>query len=227
MTKGSVIRAGIVAVLLSTTNAAFAADFIPEEPAPVVPIFTWTGFYLGVVGGYNWGKTDYSFENDATANHHANGGTIGGTVGYNYQFYNNVVLGLETDLAWLGAKGGTDCPNPVFSCDSKTTWLGTLRPRLGYAYDRFLPYITAGAAYGRVEISTLDRSNDIRVGSSSTRFGWAAGVGLEYAFTDQFTAKVEYLHTDLGNDDFGVSAGDVVRAKWRGDAVRVGFNYKF
>lgn len=221
-----IIRAGAVAALLCTTSAVFAADVVvPEEP--ITPIFTWTGFYLGIVGGYNWGKTDWTFDNDNTANHRANGGTIGGTIGYNYQFYNNVVLGLETDLAWSGAKGGTDCPNPEFSCDSKTTWLGTLRPRLGYAYDRFLPYVTAGAAYGRVEISTLYKPDDDRVSSSSTRFGWAAGVGLEYAFTDQITAKIEYLHTDLGNDDFTVSGDTALRAKWRADGVRVGLNYKF
>lgn len=225
MTKGSVIRAGIVAVLLSTTNAAFAADFIvPEEPV-VVPVFTWTGFYLGIVGGYDWGKTRWDIEGTEFARFDSNGGTVGGTIGYNYQFYNNVVLGLETDLAWSGAKGDFDCLVGV-NCESKNRWIGTLRPRLGYAFDRFLPYVTAGAAYGSVRLRVRDDVNDDTFTDSNTRFGWAAGVGVEYAFTNQFTGKLEYMHTDLGNDDYQL--GDTtVRAKWRGDGIRVGFNYKF
>lgn len=224
MTKGSVIRAGIVAVLLSTTNAAFAADFIPEEPAPVVPIFTWTGFYLGVVGGYNWGKTHWDDE-VGFGRFDANGGTVGGTIGYNYQFYNNVVLGLETDLSWSGAKGDIGCPSPDFSCETKGRWIGTLRPRLGYAFDRFLPYVTAGAAYGSVRALVHDNVSGNSFSDSNTRFGWTAGVGVEYAFTDQITAKVEYLHTDLGNDDFELDVP--ARIKWRADGIRVGLNYKF
>lgn len=226
MTKGSVLRAGLVAVLLSTTHAVFAADIV--EPVPYTPVFTWTGFYVGIVGGYNWGKTDWTFTDfNSGADHTTNGGLIGGTLGYNYQFYNNVVLGLETDLAWSGAKGDIDCPNPDFSCRSKATWIGTLRPRLGYAFDRFLPYVTAGAAYGNVDVSTEWKATGESVGSSNTRFGWAAGAGAEYAFTDQITAKIEYMHTDLGNHDFTVTGDEPVRAKWRADGVRVGFNYKF
>ncbi len=222
--------AAMVAALLSTGSVAYAADVVaPEEPAPIAatPIFSWTGAYVGIVGGYNWGKTDWTYNaTGLTADHNSNGGNIGGTVGYNYQFPNNVVLGLEGDISWSGAKGSTDCPNPAFSCESKEKWFGTVRPRLGYAYDRFLPYVTGGVAFGNVEISTVDATGN-RVSDSQTRAGWAAGVGLEYAFTDQFTAKVEYLHMDLGKDDYTVDAGNVVNAKWKSDGVRIGFNYKF
>jgi outer membrane immunogenic protein len=221
LTKGSFIRASMVAVLLSTTTAAFAADIV-EEPV-VVPVFTWTGFYVGIVGGYNWGRAHWDVRDIEIARFNANGGTIGGTVGYNYQFYNNVVLGLETDLAWSGAKGDIDCGISV-TCETKNTWIGTLRPRLGYAFDRFLPYITAGAAYGEVKHSVND-AGDI-FSTSSTRFGWTAGAGVEYAFTDQITTKVEYLYTDLGRHD-AVLDSEPVRAKWTSNAVRIGLNYKF
>lgn len=226
MTKGSILRAGLVAALLSTTSAAFAADIV--EPVVYTPIFTWTGFYVGIVGGYNWGRTHFDARDyDTTVHHHANGGLIGGTAGYNYQFENNVVLGLETDLAWSGARGGTDCPNDRFSCDSKNTWLGTTRVRLGYAYDRFLPYVTAGAAYGHVNASTFDRVDETRVGGSDTRFGWAAGAGLEYAFTDQLTGKVEYMYTDLGKRDVTLHSDNVAQVRWTANSIRIGLNYKF
>lgn len=230
MTSSSVIRAGIVAVLLSTTSAAFAADItIPEEPAPIapIPIFTWTGFYVGIVGGYNWGSSDWSTNEFDNVSFNANGGNVGGTVGYNYQFANNVVLGLETDLSWSGAKGDVVCAFDDLRCETESQWFGTLRPRLGYAFDRFLPYITAGAAYGNVKLSARDRfDNDFSFSDSVTRFGWSAGVGVEYAFTDQWTAKIEYLHTDLGSDNFLID-DFIVNSDWKADGVRVGVNYKF
>ncbi|MEP9370767.1 outer membrane protein [Mesorhizobium sp. KR1-2] len=227
MTKSSVLRAGLVAVLLSTTSAAFAADIV--EPVVYTPIFTWTGFYVGIVGGYNWGRVHADFEHsDFDGHHHANGGLIGGTAGYNYQFDNNVVLGLETDLAWSGNRGDTDgCRDGNFDCDSKNGWLGTTRARLGYAYDRFLPYVTAGAAYGHVRFSTFDHNDESRVSDSDTRFGWAAGTGLEYAFTDQLTGKVEYMYTDLGRHDFRGHEDDNARVRWTANSIRFGLNYKF
>jgi outer membrane immunogenic protein len=221
LTISSILRAGIAAGLLSTTSAAFAADIV-EEPV-VVPVFTWTGFYVGIVGGYNWGKTHWD-DKYVSERFHTNGGNIGGTVGYNFQFDNNVVLGLETDLVWSGAKGDFRCAGNA-TCESKNRWIGTLRPRLGYAFDRFLPYVTAGAAYGNVKPSVHIENTGDTFSDSSTRFGWAAGVGAEYAFTDQITGKIEYLHTDLGRHDFDLDT--TVRAKWRADGIRVGLNYKF
>ncbi|PWJ79811.1 outer membrane immunogenic protein [Pseudaminobacter salicylatoxidans] len=227
--KQGIARAVLITALLSTASVASAADVvIPEEPAPVVtPIFTWTGFYVGIVGGYNWGKADWTIEDTGDfARFDAKGGFIGGTLGYNYQFYNNVVLGLETDLSWSGAKGDIPCPNPDFTCETKNRWIGTLRPRVGYAFDRFLPYITGGAAYGNVRLSADNPTTGESFSDSNTRFGWTAGAGVEYAFTDNLTAKVEYLHIDLGKDDYNIG-GDTVRGKWRSDGVRVGLNYKF
>lgn len=229
--KKVVARAAVLAALLSTASVAYAADVVaPEEPAPIVetPIFSWTGAYIGIVGGYNWGKTDWTFTDTGdNADFDTNGGSIGGTVGYNYQLPNNIVLGLEADVSWSGADGSVTCPNPAFSCDSEVNWYGTVRPRLGYAYDRFLPYITGGAAFGNVELTTRDTVTGDSVSDDQTRFGWAAGVGLEYAFTDQLTAKVEYLHIDLGKDDYTLSGGAPAEAKWKSDGVRIGLNYKF
>lgn len=229
MAKSSVIRATIAAAVFSTTSAAFAADIIlPQEPIPVVmPIFTWTGVYIGIVGGYNWGSGDWNINDFNVARLNPNGGNIGGTVGYNYQFTNDVVLGIETDLSWSGAKDSVFCFDDDFRCETKSQWFGTIRPRLGYAFDRFLPYITGGAAYGNVKLTARENFDDqFSFSDSTTRFGWAAGVGLEYAFTDQWLGKLEYLHTDLGSDNFLIDE-TIIRGDWKADGVRVGLNYKF
>lgn len=192
----------------------------------MVPIFTWTGVYIGLVGGYNWGSSDWSIEGERFASLNPNGWNFGGTLGYNYQFTNNVVLGIETDISWSGAKDSVFCFSVDFNCEIKSQWFGTLRPRLGYAFDHFLPYITGGAAYGNLKLTEHNNVTGVSFSDSTTRFGWAAGVGMEYAFTDQWTGKLEYLHTDLGNDNFLID-GSIVRGDWSADGVRVGVNYKF
>lgn len=223
------LLAGAAALLLASTPA-WSADAIAPMPTEAAPIgsFSWTGGYLGVVGSYNWGHTDWNFDFGTNASHHADGGGIGATFGYNWQFPNNVVLGIEGDLSWLDAKGHTPCPNPAFECHSKVTWLGTVRPRLGYAIDRFMPYVTGGVAFGRVKLWSPGGGAQPAISESHTAFGWAAGAGMEYAFTDHLTAKLEYLHVDLGKDAyFQGTPGAQTHARWRDDSLRVGLNYKF
>ena len=102
------------------------------------------------------------------------------------------MFGLEGDIDWSNIKGSitTTC---LGTCQTSNNWLGTARGRVGYAFDRFLPYLTAGAAFGDVKGSVAG------VGSfSETKVGWAGGAGLEYAFIDNWSAKLEYLYVDLG-----------------------------
>src|SRR5262245_4141112 len=138
------------AAILAFTAAAqtaFAADLRrppPEYPvkAPVVRIFDWTGFYVGVNGGYGWGTSRYEFP-AATNRFDVSGGIAGGTVGYNYQV-GQTVLGIEGDFDWQDVNGSAPCVAGV--CQTKSNWLATVRGRLGYAADRFMPYVTGGAA---------------------------------------------------------------------------------
>src|SRR5262245_14776846 len=121
--------------MLVLVGSAAAAD-LPYRGSPVArapvysPYYNWTGFYLGINGGGGWGSSTW----DGVGNFSVSGGLIGVTGGYNYQF-NQFVLGGEADIDWSGIKGSTNavCFNV---CETKNSWLGTARIRLGYAFDR-------------------------------------------------------------------------------------------
>src|SRR5580700_6172480 len=140
--------------LAALTGTAAAADLPPRmapQPyykAPVaVPVYNWTGFYIGINGGGGFGRSTW----DRTGSFNTSGGLVGGTVGYNYQFGQGVV-GLEGDIDWANINGTTNTACP-FSCKTSDHWLSTVRGRLGYAADRFMPFITGGAAFGDIRAS--------------------------------------------------------------------------
>ena len=158
-------------------GSAFAAEPPPVYPPPA-PIFTWTGFYVGIDGGYGGGVVDADtifvqpplpgFPGSVFTLHTSNrtGGFIaGGQVGYNYQLANNIVVGLESDAQWSDVKESEheQAASALFGIPGQTVrftdlrigmdWFGTTRLRLGYALGRFLPYITGGVSYGQVTLS--------------------------------------------------------------------------
>ena len=195
-----------------TAASAQAADLPRRNAAPepyynVEPAFTWTGFYVGANAGYGWGNVN--------ANGFANVGDLdgfvgGGQVGYNYQM-GQFVLGLEADLQAADLSSG----NNLGLLRVKTDYFGTVRARVGVAFDRFMPYITGGWAYGNVKttIGGLGSTDKSHTG------GYAVGAGLEYAFTNNIIAGVEYMYVDLGEKNVlntGVKIGNdfsVVRAR--------------
>ncbi|MFG1299221.1 outer membrane protein [Xanthobacter sp. V3C-3] len=195
---------------------AHAADVArpaaPPVKAPVAvpaPVFSWTGFYIGGSAGYAWGSGQDAL---GVAGIDPKGWLAGGQAGYNYQFANNVVAGIEADIAGGGISAGA----PGLS--SSLDLLGTVRGRLGYAFGPVLPYVTGGLAWGNNSISIPGASQ------SQTLTGWTAGAGIEYALTEHWTAKTEYLYTDLGSktyDALGLSSGVTSQT------AKVGINYKF
>ncbi|HRE20671.1 MAG TPA: porin family protein [Rhabdaerophilum sp.] len=211
------IAAGIGFALLA--SAAVAAD-LPRKTAPVAPafraapIFTWTGFYAGVNAGYGFGRPTGAgsgiWEN-------TNGFVGGGQIGYNHQF-NQFVVGLETDLqgSWMsGKQSGVGAAGDK----SRIPYFGTVRARAGFAIDRFMPYVTGGFAYGGSHVveAGVGKTNNVN-------YGWVVGGGVEYAFTNNITAKVEGLYVDLA--DKGVIGGTRKYGNEFG-VVRAGLNYKF
>jgi outer membrane immunogenic protein len=150
------------------------------------------------------------------------GGVAGGTIGYNAQF-GAWVLGLEGDMDWSDVSGSRStggCPG----CSVSNDWLSTARGRVGYAFGSWLPYVTGGLAAGDVKGSAPGFS-----GATNTQIGWAAGAGVEYALSNQWSAKVEYLHVDLGNFDCGVSCGaaGTDNVSFHENLVRGGINFRF
>jgi outer membrane immunogenic protein len=221
--------AGLAAM---AATSASAADMPPSRSLPLprapayVPFFTWNGFYVGINAGYGFGHSNWTdtLTQDTTGNFNIKGALVGGTVGYNLQF-GSFVFGLEGDYDWSNIKGPTT--NCFGTCQTANHWLGTARGRIGYAFDRFLPYVTGGAAFGDVE------GTFVGIGSfKTTKVGWTGGAGIEYAFIDNWSAKIEYLYVDLGKTTCDAAcaapaAADPVSATFKSNVVRAGVNYKF
>jgi outer membrane immunogenic protein len=214
--------------LAALTGAAAAAD-LPPPVAPnyykapaFLPAYSWTGFYAGINGGGGWGSS--SWDVPATGRFDTSGGLVGGTLGYNYQF-GQVVAGLEGDIDWADINGTTTTACPP-GCKTTDNWLGTFRGRLGFAADRFMPFITGGLAFGDIQASAPGVA-----GVDNTNAGWTLGGGLEMSIVGNWTAKAEYLYVDLGHTNCGtscgVAAGVTDNVSFRTSLVRAGVNYRF
>jgi outer membrane immunogenic protein len=210
---------GVIALtgLASQANAADLGRRPYAPPAPVYsPIYNWTGLYIGVNGGGGWGDSTWTGQ---SPNFGLSGGLVGGTIGYNWQF-GQTVVGLEGDLNWSDIRGSGVC---AFGCETRNNWFGTVRGRLGYAWDRFMPYITGGLAYGNIEANPTAAF----VSNDATNAGWALGVGVEFALAQNWTAKVEYLHYDLGDFNCTNCAPAATTVDFNANIIRGGINYRF
>ena len=147
---------------------------------------------------------------------------VGGTLGANLQA-GAFVFGVEADASWSNIHGSAACPGGLFSCETSNHWLSTVRGRLGYALDRVMPYVTAGAAFGNIEASVPG------IGSASTtKAGWTVGGGVEWGLSGNLTAKVEYLHVNLGSFDCGLACGAApVNVDFTTNILRAGVNLRF
>jgi outer membrane immunogenic protein len=230
-------------------GCAFAADLPVKAPPPdVTPVglYDWTGCYIGVEGGGNWGTArNHSFdpilEGDITGNYHLSGGMVGGTLGCNYQT-GQFVFGIEGDESWTNKKGDVFALPPFqpgANIQTREQWIATARGRLGYASDGWLFYVTGGAAATSAKLSISDANFVVNAHDTQTRWGWTAGGGVEWAFANNWSVKAEYLHADFGNQDYFVPH---VQADLGGgtiytflnqtvhltdDMVRLGVNYRF
>ena len=219
--------AGLVALALA--GAAQAAD-LPSRRAPqsdyyAPPVFTWTGFYLGLNAGYGWG----SFTNGSEQLFGKPSGFVGGITGvFNYQAAPNIVIGLEGDWDLTSINNTNQMPFFAFSGQGSLNSIATIRPRIGYAAGRALVFVTGGLAMGSVSTSVNDwRAVPFFGSSSSFQAGFAVGAGLEYAFTDHISAKAEYLFTSLGAKEVFVWSPDWQRVGINTSTLRTGINYRF
>ena len=216
-------------ILLTTTGLialgmapAIAADLparaYTKAPAAAIAINNWTGFYLGAMGGY-------AQENTSDAFGEISGGFAGGTAGYNWQT-GNFVLGVEVDGAWadVGARIG----NPaILAVESRIRSMGTVRGRVGYAFDQVLVYGTGGYAWADNRI-TLTAVN---VGISDSQFhsGWTVGAGVEVMFAPKWSVKAEYLYRSFDSETYfaGIPALRAASGTLNLNSVQVGVNYHF
>ena len=217
-------------MLCAMSGLAFAADAVVEEAVVEAPLaFNWTGAYVGGQVGYLWGEGDFISEDGTTAEVEPDGWLGGVYVGYNYQLDNNVVIGGDADFAWTGADDGAtafdDGGDPIGSVDSELEWEGAVRLRLGYAVDRFLPYVAGGVAFARLSAEAIDGSGSLG-SDDDTGVGWTLGAGAEYAFTDNLVGRAEYHYTDFGDFDFAI-ANFTATSDLTTNDVRLGIAYKF
>jgi outer membrane immunogenic protein len=249
-------RIGLLAFTLTSVAAlasANAADMYraPEpfaggyKDGPLVQ--SWTGFYVGVNGGYGWSAnkatvTSFADDNGTTAgpvstSFDSNGGFGGGQIGYNLQ-RSRFVFGVEADIQGSGISGSgkavasADGGDVIATTNGKRDleWFGTVRGRLGYTLDRSLIYFTGGLAFGGVKNKlslTADDRNDggsaatFNSGDEKTKTGFVLGGGLEYSINPSWSLKGEYQYIDLGSSKTAIAVTDSVDG---GNAANGTFN---
>lgn len=213
-------------LLAAMAVPSLAADLPrPAYKAPVyVAPFSWSGFYVGINGGYGWGTSNWTLTGTgiSTGNFDINGGVVGGTAGYNLQT-GNWVWGIEGDIDYSTIKGTETTICGAGGCQTKNSWLATLRGRVGYAFDRWLPYVTGGGAFGDVKMTPAGGTSE-----TDTQAGWTVGAGVEWAFMGAWSAKLEYLYVDLGSANCSAATcGVSTDVDFKTNLVRAGLNYRF
>jgi outer membrane immunogenic protein len=225
-------RVVLATIAVATLVApAIAADMpYPTKAAPQT-VFSWTGFNGGVQGGYGWGKGNVVFPGDTTYIANPAGSFVGGYFGYNVQLSNNVVLGAETDMNW-GSVSGSNTSSTDVTASSKVDWFSSVRLRLGYSIDRTLLFVTAGGTLAGVKHYLVGQPDD-GVTFSDIYTGWTAGAGIEFAFTNNLTARIEYRYYDFGSGDYSLT-NNILGYYWASHSfnatmqtVSAGLGYKF
>lgn len=223
------------AALLGTAVSAQAADLAVKAPyykAPIVAVYNWTGFYIGVNAGVGIGRdrTTHNLNNDSLFIS-PQGGFGGGQIGYNWQgdsLLGPIVYGLEADIQGAGLTGGGALVGPATAYSQKSDWFGTVRGRVGLAQGPVLSYFTGGFAYGNIK-TNITEAGVTAFSNNRTATGWTIGSGVEAALGGNWTGKIEYLYLNLGNraDAFGAPfTGQFTNTELRENLFRVGLNYR-
>jgi outer membrane immunogenic protein len=235
------------AALALVRSPAGAADLTPYrgggykdygEPIVVPHLFSWTGFYIGAHLGYGWGNSSSfnvptagggdAFDGPIDGIETSPSGWLGGlTLGYNYHL-DNIVIGVEADLGYIGAEEGE--ANAFGFQDTEYGGYGTLTARLGYTEDRWLFYVKGGLAFasitteaGAITGGAIDPSD--YTFQDEVKTGWALGIGVEHAIQTNISIKAEYLYMDFGEDRSGNFDGDTFSHEHDLHTLKVGLNY--
>ena len=234
-----------VAGFALSTSVAFAADLgqpLYKAPPPPPPPPSWTGFYIGVNGGWGFNRDTGELLCGVAVCRDApigsvvkpSGGLAGGQIGYNWES-GIVVYGIEADIQWADIKDTASVftgPALVdtYTASNKLDWFGTVRGRLGITPwgNNALLYVTGGLIYGQEKTAaSLENPGVIFVNSdSTTRTGGTVGVGLEYLLTPNLTGKIEGLWYDMGSENLFLTSTQAAHFHFEGAIVRAGLNWK-
>ena len=243
--------AGLTLTALGTSAPAAAADLpvFPVKAPPIPSLYDWSGFYVGGHLGYAFGNSNWAASGaDGSASGSLNfsqGVDIfsetgswneGVQFGYNYMLKNRFLLGVEADLTFpsfqnlSGISTGSTATYAGGNATYTDTLLGsgTVRARIGYAPGNWLFYATGGLAWTVDQITLAQQSTGLSSRVEVPRAGWAAGAGVEFPISGQWTGKVEYLFTDYGNSTVNFTGlGDTINSNLKLQEVRLGLNYQF
>jgi len=244
------------AVAFAAGGQALAADLPPpvapppRAPAayiPIAPAYNWTGFYIG--GNLGGAFTNGTFTDTAASTFSSTSTTSfigGGQVGVNYEFGSGFVIGAEAMFDWLpNTKNTLTATNGTGNTATATInnrWLTTATGKLGYAWDRVLLYGKGGGAWvgnstSNVSVTTAATggTTPASLSGNSSNWGWTAGIGVEWAFYGNWSARAEYDYIGLQNQTYTLPAN--APAPFNGDSistsnryiqlVTAGVNYKF
>ena len=235
---------GAAAAVAMFAGAAQATDF----PAPESS--SWTGGYIGLAGGYGWGDSDFAADVVDSADNtnildslngsiDVDGFLLGGQAGYDFDFGNGMVLGVVGDMSWSGMDGDTCVEDG--GCDgspddsygfAEINWIATVRARAGFTTGSMLFYGTGGLAIADAEASAtfIEGPADPERSDSNTHLGWVIGAGAEYRMSENMSLGAEYLHVELGREEYamrGTLVDILSDSDLTLDIVKASLNYRF
>jgi len=235
--KGILVAAGVAGLTVSAQAADLATEAPAAVPAPVA--YNWSGFYVGAQVGYGFGEdrtrqfapANLGGLNIGSSNLNADGVLGGIHLGYNFQ-HEQWVFGVEADFEGTDLNSGTRAFPSGDLARENVNWQGSVRGRVGYAFDRVLFYATGGLAYGELENRYLNGVTGVAQSFTGTRLGYTVGGGLEYAIDNHWTTRLEYRYTEFDRVNNTVSLGSSIPGSvfnQRPDfhTVRIGVSYKF
>jgi len=235
-----------VLMLLAATSlsfgfaqAAFAADMparapVYKAPAAVAPYFNWTGFYVGANIGGAWADTDIT--NGFTGTTWSPSGSSfigGGQVGYNWQFNGPWVIGVEWDFDWSSSGSNSvraQIPGGnIIEANINPQWMTTVAGRFGYAVDTWLFYVKGGGGWVNTDFNAVNVTTGASTSGSKTASGWLVGVGVEYAFSRNWSAKLEYDYLGLSSwsNPGNIIVPDQFVVDGHVQTFKAGINYRF
>ena len=233
------------ACLIGPAAAADAPAYLPAWAPALAPVYDWNGFYAGVHLGGAWQHRDTATIDPATSGVLATGAgdqssfAGGGQFGVNFAMWPHFMVGMEADIVGALLHDTVVASNAAGTLqvqnDNNTNVFGTARGRAGYIWDNWLFYGTGGFAWSYTEITRTQQVGVIGGAGPgtvqslfATPTGWVAGAGVEWAFAPQWTARLEYLHLDLGPTSFMFTSAGLRRdVEFTMDVFRVGLNYRF
>jgi high affinity Mn2+ porin len=226
--------AAVCAAPIPAAVSALGADSARQMPltAPINTVFDWTGLYVGGHVGYSRGAARVALTDLNSSDFRSSFGTLMGgvQVGYNFVLPSRLLLGIEADMSFPNYLSADDVAwfrtTPDTDIAEMIDFTGTLRGRLGYAFDHWLVYATGGLSWSLARFLQTPGLGDDRDKVLRLHNGWSVGAGTELAIAPRWSARLEYLYLNLGDVDASFPSGATAGVSFHLHTIRAGLNYK-